>query len=332
LLDSAVTDADGRARLAAPADGEPVFVRATAPAHVAKVHGPLVVSATGQPVLIEVESSATLRVQMTPASYVEALQGLPPKRLPEVSLGSRDGSLRLPRLTGSSRLANDGSFERSDIPAGTWELLVDGVNVATVELRAGQRTEVTVDAARIARCQLTGIVLADGEPLREVIIALHGREHHTDGAGRFVAKDFRPGLVSAQLVRNLDERCGYSFDLGETVTLPPGGDVHKVFDFKARPVRLRLLDPDGRPVPPMAVQLATTPPLVRGWAQGITDGDGWLAWPALPHGTSSLWVHTTTQTMAGGSEKWRALATELESLVVVPGRGVQVFERRLPAK
>jgi hypothetical protein len=31
-------------------------------------------------------------------------------------------------------------------------------------------------------------------------------------------------------------------------------------------------------------------------------------------------------------KEWEAMAIDLEPLVVVPGRGAQVFERRLPAK
>jgi hypothetical protein len=124
--------------------------------------------------------------------------------------------------------------------------------------------------------------------------------------------------------------------LGELVSLPPGGDVHWVLDFKARPVSLQLLDAEGKPLAHREVKLIADVP--NHWARGIPAADGWITWPALAHGTLSLRVFPTTRQLAFDQgtvrteQEWEATAVSLEPLVVVPGRGPQVFERRVPAK
>jgi hypothetical protein len=244
----------------------------------------------------------------------------------------------LPRTHGEWRLGADGRFEASDIPPGTWDLKLDRVQVATVEMRSGEVTDLTIDATRLTRGSITGLVLLDGQPLANVDVMLWGSggiaTRRTGGDGRFTA-DGLPATDYAVRLLATEERCRYQFTLEPKLTLLPGGDLHPVFDFKGRPVRLRLLDPHGQPLPHREVTIATDKP--GNTAGGLTDGDGWIAWPALPHGTLTLSTFPVTRRMAivqklvSTDAEWARTAIELEPLVVPPGRGPQVFERRLPA-
>jgi hypothetical protein len=164
----------------------------------------------------------------------------------------------------------------------------------------------------------------------------HRTSHRCDGGGRFAAERLPPGEYALRIERE-DARTSYRLGFGEHLVLPPSGDVDRAFDFRAHPVRLRLLDAGGRPLAQHEV-LILSPDNPDSSAGGITGDDGWIEWPALPPGRLTLRVFPTTRRMAFDQkalrteEEWQAMAVELEALVVVSGRGAQVFERRLPAR
>jgi hypothetical protein len=135
--------------------------------------------------------------------------------------------------------------------------------VATVTLREGETTRVEVDLSRLAPATLDGLVLINARPLANaelwITCSRDGRDidrrtAETDAAGRFrlrhAAASFRVAVR-----RELDDGTTMLLRASETVETAPGAGANQTFTVNTGQLRIRLLDPQGRPAASVPLQL-----------------------------------------------------------------------------
>ncbi|MDO8348881.1 MAG: hypothetical protein Q7T30_01500, partial [Planctomycetota bacterium] len=316
LLASGISDAQGDVGFAGPP--EPLLaVRLLGPGH-----RPLVVdgvrwrTADG-PLLVEVETGATLQGTLRPASAIvtfwqegrahdldtdaarrerSARMFAPSIRLRRPGAGRREGFP--PLAVGGFVIERDGTFVLAGIPPGTWEVLLQhtrstGLSSSlstsdylgeVVGLRDGEvrRFDARIDGVLLAL--LAGTVQIDGQPLAAGTIHFLGRAPDGQRRTGFATTD-SVGAFHVQLEpgtwRLVAVLGAAMLPAQDNVTLAPGQDLQRTFALRGAELNLRLLRADGTAIAgvPLLLELPTVP-----WHRWLpaTGGDGRARLDQLP--------------------------------------------------
>lgn len=176
-------------------------------------------------------------------------------------------------------------FKAGDAPDLAWQA---GPRLDLSSLKSGQAVLSLKEGFTV-----TGKVVDEagrpvaGATLRARDAASRNRAHEftTDLAGRFELRNWDAAkvLISA-------ERDGYR---GTTVTVPTGTDAAeaKIVLHPGQPLRLRVLDDQGNPIPGAEVMTDPNPSeQIVNW-KTATDGEGRAAWLAAPDAPVKYWIN-----------------------------------------
>jgi hypothetical protein len=284
LLQELETDANGEATLRGPAKPQ-LALRLLGPGHAPLIVTDVALDAP-EPLVVTVPTGAKLVGRLLPDGIVAQLRqvaGIPAsgplsdaqRRLqPVVSLMSSDRPFRRHPPSGGAPgyVQPDGRFELSGIPPGPWRVMLmvwdadgsgSGQPVGQLELRDGATTTLDIDAAHLRTGELRGLVERDGAPLAGAEVWLHAEYTGGRGGGRTsrleLDADGRFSLRSRQgrySIRQIDQKSDPPLDVhSDVVDLLPGRTTEHRFVLRAATLRLRLLDPDGKPIAGIPLEL-----------------------------------------------------------------------------
>jgi hypothetical protein len=312
------TNAKGEAELAGHRNGE-YALRLLGPGHLPVVVQDVVLDPSLGPLEVRVALGATVRGKLRPLKVLDHFQ--PPQRIldhykrgggasqriltglyPGVNLEAKGRGV-FPASEGTHPgrvpLNEDGSFEISGIPPGTWAL-----NLAYNEfsgggwscqrqaletlhdLKDGEVRKVDLDIAHLQKAKVLGRVFLNGEPMANVQVNLAtfkadasgGRTMassvgiKTDAAGRFT-KRVLSGTYIINCYKTINGRHVSLQGEGE-LQVGVGEDVHRDFHIRTAALRIRLLAADGK-TPLSGIQaFASTADGTHGFTLPSSDEDG----------------------------------------------------------
>ncbi|HLQ39034.1 MAG TPA: sigma factor-like helix-turn-helix DNA-binding protein, partial [Planctomycetota bacterium] len=295
LLRRSNTDARGELRLRGPSD-RAIALRLPGPGHAPLLVTDVAVS-VAEPLVITLSRGARLEGRLGPLAVARELRvacGLPaegpapPHGVPNCQAGLRlrrgDGDKAVfvpPGAEQPTMVDGDGSFVFDGVPPGTWQVTLvrweaDQIcyggfaaqfiePVATVDLRSGETTTVTIDLPDWLLADLDGQVMTNDLPMANQRIGLsikggadglgpaHLNMQHTlrtDAEGRFHVR-IRQGITRVILqepVRVPGFMLWDTLFTRDEVFAPAGESTTHVFHLDTGKVRLRVLDDTGKPV------------------------------------------------------------------------------------
>lgn len=319
----ASTDAGGAASLTA-APG-PWLLRARCVSHQPLALA-IVAAPNGGVHRLALTAAAVLHCDLQPRELLPALglgQAKPERRLAVVALVGRE-------RVGRAEVAADGSFVLGPLPPvrvalqlTTW-LAANAVSNTALPHALGDidgavagRIDRTFDVGPLAPATVRGVVLWDGQPMRNSQFFLsrlqpepvHSVRVPTDGDGRF--ETLVPGgMLGAMLAIPSDPGPGHvSLPLDERHAVAAGGSLELRIAAAPRSLRLRLLRPDGEPMAHVRVQVVGSGHQRPGRLE--TDAGGRVDVPLAPYGEFTV----TTKTADGVSWSGRVGAAATASVV-----------------
>jgi hypothetical protein len=277
-------------------------------------------------------------------------------------LSVTDARRRIPKHPELCRIEPDGTFELADVPAGGWDLFLQGwrktegqwesrssnAPVTSLELSAGETTDVVIDGDQLMPAPLTGTCLVDQRPpsgaqslrleSRPLVVREPGFLHNnvvllTDTAGAFAAVLEPPACYRLSLMCNTPAFVAL-LPLTDWFPAVARASVHHDFQVRTGTVRFRLLQADGTtPVPQRLVtfQQANS----DGGGRGTTDDDGWIELPQMPAmrmaARTQRWSQDEAKAAGLSAQEQGQATVELETFTVTEGTSVEVV-RKLPAQ
>ncbi|MFT7535804.1 MAG: hypothetical protein ACI85K_001757 [Hyphomicrobiaceae bacterium] len=290
VLATATTDASGTAHFQAPPGSW--HVRVTGTLHVPQIQA-VQVGAPTTNVQVSVQAAAIVFGQVQPKAALEQLRDISNVgKQPVVVIIKPDGGKALPPVA----IDEEGNFTRGGLPTGLYRVSLrywlhtgsvreDTVTLAIseVNVQAGQRSKVTVDATALLPGTVQGRIIVGGKPLRDLHCFLRRKgpgtmmmlRIATDSDGRFT------GVVPAG---------EYGFSMTYPAQPGPGwlvmvlpekwqlapNQTHTIdFDVPLRSIRLRLLDKLNKPHTDLRVQVAQegyhSPGILKTDATGVVE-------------------------------------------------------------
>jgi hypothetical protein len=329
------TDTDGELVLRGRA-GRDFTLRLLGPGHPPMVGPPVRLAANAPPLVVVVPAGATITGSIRPPDILQQYRprttrgeddaseedreriryrGAPGLLLQRASDGKRS-TFPLGGHDQRVRFEEDGSFEITAIPPGTWRLLfafyfdpghgrsspeTEFLETLT-DLRDGEVRRIDVDASSLLPARLTGVVMMNGAPLEDRFAQLIGtRPATTDdrdggaarlefdtrlGAGGTFALALRPATYRLRvgLPPATDGGRWRSIPAAERIVLAPGQQVHRVFQIETGGLRIRVRDESGRPRPGVQIEVTDLDRSFR-TAAPPTDAEGRTAVGVAPVGT-----------------------------------------------
>ena len=316
LLAKGTTDAHGDIAFTGPP--EPLLtLRLLGPAHCPIVVDGVRWRTSDGPLLVEVETGATLQGTLRPQAAIAAFWQEGCAHDLDTDAARRERSARMfapsiavrragvgrreshpPLAVGTSVVERDGTFALAGIPPGTWDVLLQhtrstGSNSSlstsdylgeVVGLRDGEvrRFDARIDSDLLAL--LVGTVQIDGQPLATGTIHFLGRVPDGKRCTGFATTDSL-GAFHVQLEpgtwRLVTVLGSTTLPAPDDFTLAPGQDLQRTFALGSAELCLRLERADGRAVAgvPLLLELPTVP-----WHRWLrpTDGDGRVRLDQLP--------------------------------------------------
>jgi hypothetical protein len=254
-------------------------------------------------------------------------------------------------------IAQDGTFELRDVPAGSWHVhftISDRMSgwtaapIANLELRAGETKELLIDGTRLMPSTLTGRLLVDGRPDSSAHLVISwgpcgmaGARFKSatvfalDSAGAFSRPIEPPACYHLEMSVSTGSFRGW-FTLLDWFPAPPGTTIHRDFDLRTGKVRLRLLEADGTtPAAQRKVTFVLANPIGDECGNGTTNDDGWIELPPMPSVRLVPRVHLLSAEQAKADSPSPAeldqMTVGLEPFAVIEGRTVEIV-RKLPPR
>jgi len=353
LLGSGTTDSRGRVILRVARTSEPSVLRAIGPGHVPEVCHRIHINKLPAEIRVEVSRGAVVRGQIVPQEFLESLMPPAARRLPQLRLiERRPGKRRLPVMS-AWQVQRDGSFELRDIPAGLWDLFLTAwkpgsrgrvvqeeipVPIAHFRLSSGKVTTVRIDGRDLACGSIRGLVRCNGKALASARLytqlgspasggSVKGRVWQsniaTDANGRFVATGLYPGHYRLGVASSTLS----ALHVSSWLQLTAGGSIDRVFDFKAAPVDLQIVNAHGRPLQRRTQVLVEFENSVGSFS-GQLDAGGRVRISLVPPGKHAVIVFLTKGSNAPGRKVTRV---NLQPIRVTSSIEEQRFTRKTPA-
>lgn len=338
------TDRAGRASLACAPPPRPATLRVRGEDHApVLLHG-----------VTRGTSTTPLRVVVTPGARLRIVVQVSGGQEPGSFAGTairlvedREGGVRFGGYDDAHRLDQDGTLELQGLPAGMWRVFLeprqrlgDGFTwrqsrnpIAKVDLIAGQRTELEIDASRLRPAVLRGRVTLDGRPFANGELYLGFAD--TEGGGLFARTDAngaweRTGVEAGTYSLEL-RGGGAAARIGATRAIAPGETASWNVDVVLPALTLRIETAAGEPAAGWHLEIGVGGPL--GSLYGTTDRHGRITWPFAPAGTHDARAYPPDwpeRRKAIPRAEWPSHASRLDP-IEVPARGGSLeFVRRLP--
>ncbi len=274
VLFEGVTDAAGRVSLTGPGD-HGLGVCLLGPGHLPLQREGIRLD-IAEELVIEVSIGARLVGKVTPPEALTELRRLaqvadgapfPAEHQPRLRLRGQDNRWFPPSGVNDDdcealRLREDGSFDASGLPVGSWQVELvhfkvtdrssssQGFGGQNVVLVDGQTTELQLDLERLLPGTIEALVLHNGEPLANAVVTLRDEQQWmnltTDAAGRFT-QTCRAGEFTLLVQRPSNGRMLPMLRCATPVQVVRGQTTRQTFAVSSAAVVFTVLDPDGKP-------------------------------------------------------------------------------------
>ncbi len=310
LVQEGITDAGGELLLRGPSSAEmTVVVRGRGHPDLVVPHVSL---DPAEPLVVRVSSGGTLELRIEPLEVLadlRALAGIPARGevseeetrfLPAVRLGDvdyRSRRMHPPFQEPAVGFGADGKAVLRGIPPGEWRVMTtlwqrtaqgaqgNSEVLAHVHIVDAKTTSAVLDLAHLRVGQIEGIVLKNGIPTPDANVQLTStpraraggapsRRHRnlkTDAEGRFSSV-----VVHGEYMLTLYERSGdghRALRAEGRVLVTPGATAQRTFDICTGKMHALILDPEGKPVPSVPLELVDVDGDLR-HTLPISDADG----------------------------------------------------------
>ena len=362
-LCAAKTDQRGIAQLAWQASKTPLVVRVRGENVPHDEYGVILSETTKRPIRIVVPRAARIHGAVRPASLLPGLDtavrgyrmrgGL-------VLVSSTDRRRRFPSgINEVIKIEADGSFERSGVPPGTWNVHVKRYAgnrrggdwlalqpaLGQLVLNPGESKRLDFDLrGQVEDASLDVRILHNGKPAVRQAVHVYVGERYADGElydqailnlesdtnGRIVLDRVVPASVRITLSLPYTKERWRSVVAMPWTRIRPGQKLVHSASCETRTMRIRLLDADGKPAPKRRVIFRSVDDSLNDHVE--TDANGHAELRCCPI------VETRARTLAVGWDKFRRLPFDQRQKLVIPlgtfipSRDEKRVVLRIPAK
>lgn len=276
VLQEGETDANGRFELRGPA-GRDLGICVLGPGHVPCRQAGVRLE-VDEELVVRVSLGARLVGKIVPAEAIAELlrlvhrtqdSGFAGDKRPRLAFDGGQGR-RFPSDHRTAvnleclRVANDGTFDVTGVPAGFWKLEVSflkldtsgaggsrNVGAGEVTLTDSKTTEHDIDLSHILPGTIDGLVLLNGVPAANESVGLQGAHDwemlKTDGKGRFEVQ-CTPGDYTVQVARKRGADGWTSLRCTTPARVVRGAKTTQTFMINTSTLHIRVLNHEGKPV------------------------------------------------------------------------------------
>lgn len=311
-LQTLTTDADGRAVFRAPIGEDRLGLRLIGPLVRWTRRSVDVVPAEGADWELTLPALAKVSGKVGPELFLQRTGPSEADRLAHSMVRSEDSDITMNCVTislagkdgsrgGEGVVMPDGSFVIEATLPGDYDVRLNGRNIGEVtvaevrQLRADEERQLAIDASKFVPARLDATVLVDGKPWvrGDFRLLAIGAKHADDidlGLGG-QGSALMPPATYVSFVEWQDHGRDYTLFSTQRCVLPVGADVSQTFSFEHRVLRVKVLEPDGKPAGnrmlfATVVDYPEAQRHIKDWFR--TDDDGVFVWDPAPPGRAEM--------------------------------------------